>query len=162
MRAILRSCLVWFVGYPLSVLAATSVLMAAVWLPEVRAATLGDELWLIAQRIIGAAPVVAAFSILPAALTRPSDSIRPYVASGARTGAWCGVLATSAFYIVLVSATAREAYQWLISGSPTADALSALVGSALFLTAAVLVFTAAGAVGGLVFGVFAAGANRAT
>lgn len=160
MRAILRSCLVWFVGYPLSVLLATTVLMAAAWLPEVRASALCDDLWLLVHRIIIAAPVVGAFSLLPAALTKPSDRILPYVANGARTGAWCGVLATSAFYVALVSAAAQQTYRWLMSGDLADGAPSVLSWSAVFLTAAVAVFAVAGAVGGLVFGLFAAGAYR--
>jgi hypothetical protein len=159
MRAILRSCLVWFVGYPSSVLVATTVLMAAVWLPEVRMSAVSDDLWLLVRRIIIAAPVVAAFSLLPAALTKPSNRVLPYVASGARTGAWCGVLVTSAFYVVLVSAAGQQTYRWLMSGDLADNAPSVLFGSAVFLTAAVGVFAVAGAAGGLVFGLFAAGAH---
>jgi hypothetical protein len=155
MRETLRGCLVWFVGYPLSVLAASAVLVSAVWLPGS-----WQSLSLAVKMFAAVAPIVAAFAILPAILTKPSPNLWPYVASGIRAGAWCGLLAVSLFVIVLVAEAVRQIHRWFTVGESAPEAPEMLFGYAFGLATAMALFTVAGAVGGLVFGLFAAGANR--
>ena len=149
MRRFLRGCLVWFVAFPLSVIVATAVLTAPVWI------TADRPLDSAASAIAGAAPLVALFSFPAAALTLPSSSVWHYVAAGIRTGAWCGALALSLYVIVFVAAAASQLYRLLSTGVVAADALQMFATSAFWLAAAVGVFAVAGGLGGFVFGLVA-------
>ncbi len=96
MRDFLRGCLVWLFGYPLSVVVATTVLTAPVW---VMSYFPFDES---VRMVLGAAHVAGFFALVPALMTPRSPYVWPYVAAGTRTGAWCGLLTMSMFIIALV------------------------------------------------------------
>lgn len=150
MRDFLRGCLVWLFGYPLSVVAATTVLTAPVW---VLSHFPFDEGF---RMVLGAAPVVGFFALVPALMQR-SPHVWPYIAAGTRTGAWCGLLAMSLFIIVFVAVIFREALQ-LLAGGPTAPEMPGVLLATLgWIVGAIAASAAAGATGGFVFGLVAAG-----
>lgn len=149
MRGFLRSCLVWLVGFPLSVIVATVALTAPVWITADRPL---DS----AVALLGSAgPLVALFSFPAAALTAPSSSVWHYTAAGVRTGAWCAALAFSLYVIVFVAAAAGQLHRLLTTGFVAADALQMFVSSAFWLAVGVAVFAIAGGLGGFVFGLVA-------
>ena len=149
MREFLRGCLVWFFGFPLSVVMATVVLTAPIWAlaPSPLAASV--------PMVRGAAPVVAFFSFLPALLTPPSPDLRSYVLAGARTGAWCGAIALSMFIIVGFGIVLRELAE-LLRGHSVQGAGPVLLQMIAWLSGAIAAFVGAGAAGGFVFGLVAA------
>lgn len=150
MREFLRGCLVWFLGFPLSVVAATIVLTAPVW------GTAPYALESAVRMVPGAAPVVGFFAFTAAVMTPRSPDVWPYVAAGARTGVWCGALAFSMFVIVGVAMAVGEAAA-LLQGRAAHDAGPMLLNLAAWVGGGLCVFALAGAAGGFVFGLVAAG-----
>lgn len=150
MREFLRGCLVWLLGFPLSVVAATIVLTAPVW------GTAPYPLESAVRMVPGAVPVVGLFAFAGAVMTQRSANVWPYVAAGARTGVWCGALAFSMFVVVGVSAALGE---WLavLQGHAAHDAGPMLLNLAAWVVGGLAVFAVAGATGGFVFGLVAAG-----
>lgn len=155
MRVFWRGCLVWLVGYPLSVLVATTLLSAAVWAFEIRGDAIAEGLGMMARRGLEMLPVVAFFSLLPAALTPSSPKLRSYVVSGARTGAVGGALVMGMFAIITMSAAFDQLGRWLGGGTVAAGSPTMLHYSAAIILGFVLWFAFAGAAGGFVFGLFA-------
>ncbi len=151
MRDFLRGCLVWLFGYPLSVVVATTVLTAPVWLMSHFPF---DES---VRMVLGAAPVVGFFALLPALLTQSSPHVWPYVAAGARTGAWCGLLAMSIFVIVFVAVILREVIQMLAHGHTSPEMPGVLLATLAWIVGAIAVSAVAGATGVFVFGLVASG-----
>lgn len=151
MRGFLRGCLVWLVGYPLSVLAAAAVLTAPSWMDKGN-----DAIALAVEAIVRAFPVIALFAFLGAVVTPPSLRIWDYVAAGARTGGAYGLIIASISIVLFVSVVARGAYGLLVDGRPAPGAVDGLMTFAGALGVLVSLFAVAGAAGGLVFGLFAA------
>ncbi len=150
MRDFLRGCLVWFVGYPLSVVAATAVLLAPLW------ATSYTPVDMAIRMLFGAAPVVGFFALLPALLTSSSPRVWPYVAAGTRTGAWGGALMVSIYAFVLAGLAVSEIFQLMTRGQGSPDAPEVLMPMLGWIVALVALFAVAGAAGGFVFGLVAA------
>ena len=153
MRDFVRGCVVWFAGFPLSVIAAAAVLTAPVWI------TSPSPFDSAVSMVSGAAPVVAFFSLLPALIMPPSPRVWPYVAAGMRTGFWCGVIAFSMFFIFAIAAALRTLVETLREGVGP-EAVEALLTMGAYLAAGLAVFAVAGAVGGFVFGLVAAEERR--
>lgn len=151
MREFLRGCLVWLFAYPLSVVVATSVLTAPVWVLSQFPFDEGIRM------VLNAAPVVGFFALLPALLTPSSPHVWPYVTAGARTGAWCGLLAMGMFIIVFVAVIVREAIQVLTLGHTSPETPGVLLATAGWIGGAIAASAVAGATGGFVFGLVAAG-----
>lgn len=157
MRDFLRGCLVWLFGYPLSVVVASTVLTAPVWVVSHFPFDEGVRM------VLSAAPVVGFFALVPALMTPRSPHVWPYVAAGTRTGAWCGLLAMGMFVVVFVAAIVREATQMLAHGHSSPEMPGALLASIGWIAGAIAVSAVAGATGGFVFGLVAAGpAQRGT
>lgn len=154
MRMFLRGCLVWLVAYPLSVIVATVVLTAPVWITADRPLDAAVAL------LRSAGPVVALFSFPAAVLTAPSSSVWHYVAAGIRTGAWCAALVISLYAIVLVVGVSNQFYRWMTSGVMAPDLLLWFATASFWIAAATAVFAVAGAVGGFVFGLVASTPRR--
>lgn len=154
MRDFLRGCLIWFVAYPLSSITAATVLTAPVWVTASLPFDSGVRM------VMGAAPVVGFFALLPALLTPPSPRVWPYVQAGARTGAWCGLLAMSMFIIAFVAMIFQVAFQILAQGNASSEMPGVLLATVGWIAGAIAVSTVAGATGGFVFGLVAADPTR--
>jgi hypothetical protein len=150
MRDFLRGCLVWFVGYPLSVIVATVVITAPVW--ALSHSPFDDGV----RMVLGAAPVVGFFALLPALLTPPSPRVWSFVAAGTRTGAWCGLLAMSMFVVAFVAVILRVAIEMLVHGHSSPEMPGGLFVTLGWIVGAIAVSAVAGATGGFVFGLVAA------
>lgn len=150
MREFLRGCLVWLLGFPLSVVVATIVLTAPVW------GTAPYPLESAVRMVPGAAPVVGFFAFAGAVMTPRSPDVWPYVAAGARTGVWCGALALSMFVIGGVAMAVGEAVAFL-HGRAANDAGPMLLNLGAWIAVGLSTFAVAGATGGFVFGLVAAG-----
>jgi len=149
MRDFLRGCLVWFVGYPLSVIAAAAVLTAPVWM------TAPAPLDRAVAMVLGAAPVVGFFALLPAVLTPTSPHLWSFVMAGARTGMWCSALALSAFAVTFVAVIVGQIIRLLVEGRLPPEMPAIILTGGFTLCTAVALFAVASAVGGLVFGLTA-------
>lgn len=158
MRALVRSVIVWMVGFPLSVLASSAVI-ASMYLAVAAAETWGGgngaRSVIEAQRtFFNVWPVVAVFSALPVLVTwinarKDVRSIRYFIFNGARTGFWCGIVAMIAFIPFALLASAGALASLAGGGNAETQAMAQMV---LAVGGVIGVFALAGAAGGAVFG----------
>lgn len=158
MRALIHSVIVWVVGFPLSVLASSAVI-ASLFLVEGAAEYWngGDGARALVQgqrTFFNVWPVVAVFSALPVLVTwinarKDTRSFRYFVANGARTGLWCGIIAMIAFIPFAVLAGVGALASLVGGGNAETLAMAQMVAA---VGAVIGAFTLAGAAGGALFG----------
>jgi hypothetical protein len=158
MRALVRSVVIWLVGFPLSVIVSSAVIASmylALAAVEQWNGADGARSFAEAQRtFFNVWPVVAVFSALPVLVTwmKARNDVRSlsyFVANGARTGLWCGIIAMIAFipFALLASVGALAA----LAGGGNAET-QAMAGMVLAVGGVIGFFALAGAAGGAVFG----------